>query len=230
MMIGGDGGLQERPVTSDALLVTPGERVDVIVTPTGKPGTRSWSARCSTTAATAASSTASSRTCSRSSSANQPPLPKCALPQGRARDRAAGDGRRDAGRRRADAAASRCSTDKSEFRVNGVPFWKAKPYLAKLGETQLWTVKNDTKWDHPFHLHGFFFMRARRARAADPADGVEGHRQHPDEDHRPVARDFDERPGEWMFHCHILDHADGGLMGTVRVGPVKPAEHVHRTP
>jgi hypothetical protein len=33
-----------------------------------------------------------------------------------------------------------------------------------------------------------------------------------------------------MFHCHILDHADGGLMGTVRVGPVKPAEHVHRTP
>jgi len=29
---------------------------------------------------------------------------------------------------------------------------------------------------------------------------------------------FDERPGEWMFHCHILDHADGGLMGTVTVG------------
>ena len=27
---------------------------------------------------------------------------------------------------------------------------------------------------------------------------------------------FDERPGEWMFHCHILDHADGGLMGTVK--------------
>jgi FtsP/CotA-like multicopper oxidase with cupredoxin domain len=30
---------------------------------------------------------------------------------------------------------------------------------------------------------------------------------------------FDERPGQWMFHCHILDHAEGGLMGTVQVGP-----------
>ena len=40
---------------------------------------------------------------------------------------------------------------------------------------------------------------------------------------------FDERPGEWMFHCHILDHADGGLMGTVLVGPVTPGEHAHGT-
>jgi hypothetical protein len=24
---------------------------------------------------------------------------------------------------------------------------------------------------------------------------------------------FDERPGMWLFHCHILDHVDGGLMG-----------------
>ena len=38
---------------------------------------------------------------------------------------------------------------------------------------------------------------------------------------------FDERPGEWMFHCHILDHADGGLMGTVQVGPVGPSKHEH---
>jgi FtsP/CotA-like multicopper oxidase with cupredoxin domain len=37
--IGSDGGLQERPEASDVLLVTPGERVDVIVAPTGRPGT-----------------------------------------------------------------------------------------------------------------------------------------------------------------------------------------------
>ncbi|HXK16202.1 MAG TPA: multicopper oxidase domain-containing protein [Polyangiaceae bacterium] len=28
---------------------------------------------------------------------------------------------------------------------------------------------------------------------------------------------FDERPGMWMFHCHILDHADAGMMGTVHL-------------
>jgi FtsP/CotA-like multicopper oxidase with cupredoxin domain len=26
-----------------------------------------------------------------------------------------------------------------------------------------------------------------------------------------------ENPGEWMFHCHILDHAAGGMMGTLVV-------------
>jgi FtsP/CotA-like multicopper oxidase with cupredoxin domain len=39
---------------------------------------------------------------------------------------------------------------------------------------------------------------------------------------------FDERAGEWMFHCHILDHADGGLMGTVRVGSPTTAAHTHQ--
>jgi FtsP/CotA-like multicopper oxidase with cupredoxin domain len=29
---------------------------------------------------------------------------------------------------------------------------------------------------------------------------------------------FDDRAGSWMYHCHILDHADGGLMGMVNVG------------
>ena len=47
---------------------------------------------------------------------------------------------------------------KSEFQVNGAPFWKAKPFLATLGETQIWTVRNDSKLAHPFHLHGFFFL------------------------------------------------------------------------
>jgi hypothetical protein len=38
---------------------------------------------------------------------------------------------------------------------------------------------------------------------------------------------FDERPGMWMFHCHILDHADGGLMGHVQVGATTTTDHPH---
>jgi hypothetical protein len=30
-----------------------------------------------------------------------------------------------------------------------------------------------------------------------------------------------------MFHCHILDHAEGGLMGTVIVGDGTAKGHVH---
>jgi FtsP/CotA-like multicopper oxidase with cupredoxin domain len=28
---------------------------------------------------------------------------------------------------------------------------------------------------------------------------------------------YDDRPGMWMFHCHILDHADAGMMGMLHL-------------
>ena len=31
----------------------------------------------------------------------------------------------------------------------------------KVGELQVWDVVNDTRMDHPFHLHGFFFQVSR---------------------------------------------------------------------
>src|SRR6185295_1447806 len=37
-VLGGDGGLQEHPSTGENLLITPGERADVLVAPTGSPG------------------------------------------------------------------------------------------------------------------------------------------------------------------------------------------------
>ena len=30
---------------------------------------------------------------------------------------------------------------------------------------------------------------------------------------------YDDRPGMWMFHCHILDHADAGMMGMIHLHP-----------
>jgi FtsP/CotA-like multicopper oxidase with cupredoxin domain len=35
-----------------------------------------------------------------------------------------------------------------------------------------------------------------------------------------------DRPGSWMYHCHILDHAEAGLMSTVDVGDVE-GRHEH---
>ena len=122
--------------------------------------------------------------------------------------------------------------NKSEFRVNGVPFWKAKPFLAKLGEKQLWIVKNDSDWDHPFHLHGFFFQvldeKGEPVRPLALKDTVNV----PMKTTVRLLVHFDERPGEWMFHCHILDHAEGGLMGTVLVGdgPAERPPHTLRQP
>jgi FtsP/CotA-like multicopper oxidase with cupredoxin domain len=97
--------------------------------------------------------------------------------------------------------------------INGVPSWGAEHLAVRLGEKQLWTVRNTMEWDHPFHLHGFFFqvldedgappsVREWRDTANVPVDGV-----------MRLLVTFDERPGMWMYHCHILDHADAGMMG-----------------
>jgi FtsP/CotA-like multicopper oxidase with cupredoxin domain len=103
--------------------------------------------------------------------------------------------------------------------INGVPGSEAEPIHTRLGSTQVLVVENITPYAHPFHLHGFFFQ---------PLDDA-GNVIHPIElkdtiDIPPVERvklavRFDERPGMWMFHCHILDHADAGMMGMFHVAP-----------
>jgi FtsP/CotA-like multicopper oxidase with cupredoxin domain len=118
----------------------------------------------------------------------------------------------------------------SEFRINGVPYWKATPFLASLGETQLWTVTNDTDWDHPYHLHGYFFLvldgDGQPVRPLVWKDTVNV----PMKTTARLLVTFDERPGTWMIHCHILDHAEGGLMGSVQVGPGPATPHPHPPP
>ncbi|HWN85660.1 MAG TPA: multicopper oxidase family protein [Vicinamibacterales bacterium] len=225
-VIGTDGGLQERPTTSEVLLITPGERVDVIVAPTGTPGSElpiysmlynrgygSVEYRSIETVLTLAFS--------QDPTMATPPMPQVSrviTPPSAA------------GARRVDLTLGLPPMDargRSEFQVNGVAYPKAKPYLAGLGETQLWVINNDTKWDHPFHLHGYFFMpvdeKGEPIRPMAWKDTI----NIPMNTIARVLVAFDERPGTWMFHCHILDHAEIGLMGTVHVGPSPPAEHSH---
>lgn len=226
-VIGADGGIQERPVTTDILLVTPGERVDVIVTPKGRAGT---------------------------------PLPLRAMlynrGYGSVEYRAVEevltiDFTKDAPVTAQPVQISRAlpmpsvdgatpvefvltlppmQNNTSEFRVNGVPFWKAKPYVAKFGEKQLWIVKNDSDWDHPFHLHGFFFHVVDEKGIPVRPLALKDTVNVPMKSTVRLLVTFDERPGQWMFHCHILDHADGGLMGTVLVGDAPAKPHSHKVP
>jgi len=101
--------------------------------------------------------------------------------------------------------------------INGVPFSDASHVPARIGETQVWTVKNTFEWDHPFHLHGFFFQ------VLDVNGVAPAVREWKDTANVPVNSTlrfvvaFDERPGMWMFHCHILDHADAGMMGMIQL-------------
>jgi FtsP/CotA-like multicopper oxidase with cupredoxin domain len=223
-VIGADGGLQERPTVTDVVLVTPGERVDLIVTPKGKAGTPLTLRAMLYNRGYGSVEYRAVEDIMTVEFTKEAPV--AAKPVRVTKDIAPAT---IAGATvvNVDLTLPPMQNNKSEFRVNGVPFWKAKPYAAKLGEPQLWVVKNDTDWDHPFHLHGFFFQviddNGQPVRPLALKDTV-------NVPMRKTVRllvTFDERPGEWMFHCHILDHADGGLMGTVLVGPVQPKPHVH---
>ncbi|WP_322032300.1 multicopper oxidase family protein [Paraburkholderia sp. J76] len=108
-----------------------------------------------------------------------------------------------------------------QFMVNGAVFDPARVTLtSRRGEVERWSIANGTDMDHPFHLHGTQFQVLARERG-----GVR------EEEELLAWRDtVNVRPGETvhiatvqheagdrMFHCHILEHEDLGMMGTLRV-------------
>ena len=90
-------------------------------------------------------------------------------------------------------------------------------FTARLGATEIWKVENLVGMDHPFHMHGFQFQVLERNGKPEPflswKDVVNVRRQ---ETVTFVVR-FDDFPGKWMFHCHILNHEDKGMMGILEV-------------
>lgn len=86
-----------------------------------------------------------------------------------------------------------------------------------LGSTEVWEIENLVGMDHTFHLHGFQFqlLEDDGSVAKEPRwkDVVNVPRR---STVRFVVR-FDRYPGLWMFHCHILEHEDAGMMGVLQV-------------
>jgi FtsP/CotA-like multicopper oxidase with cupredoxin domain len=89
----------------------------------------------------------------------------------------------------------------------------------RLGHLQVWEFVNETGHDHPFHLHGFFFqvLQENGEPAALPAwkDTVNV----PRKSSTRIAWLPEDRPGEWMYHCHILEHHAMGMMAHFAVVP-----------
>lgn len=85
-----------------------------------------------------------------------------------------------------------------------------------LGTIEEWTIANASPMDHPFHLH-VWPMQVVEAEGVNPSE-------------RPDWRDVvivpargqvrirvrvADFPGRTVYHCHVLDHEDNGMMGTV---------------
>ncbi len=87
--------------------------------------------------------------------------------------------------------------------------------VAAVGAVEEWTIRNPTPMDHPFHLH-VWPMQVVEDNGA-PVDAptwrdvvnVRAGGQ------VRVLVDFTRHPGRTVYHCHILDHEDAGMMATV---------------
>jgi FtsP/CotA-like multicopper oxidase with cupredoxin domain len=72
--------------------------------------------------------------------------------------------------------------------------------------------------EHPFHLHGQFFrVVSRTGPEVGPPGLLDTVLVHPDEE-LVLSTSFDN-PGRWMAHCHILEHAELGMMTQMIVTP-----------
>ncbi len=98
-----------------------------------------------------------------------------------------------------------------DFVVNGERHHHDEP--VKVGELQVWDVVHATRMDHPFHLHGFFFQ-VLEINGKKPAwRSLEDVINVPPQATVRIAWYPDDRPGSWMYHCHILEHHASGMMG-----------------
>jgi FtsP/CotA-like multicopper oxidase with cupredoxin domain len=98
-----------------------------------------------------------------------------------------------------------------DFVINRERHHQDKP--VKAGELQVWDVVNTTLMDHPFHLHGFFFQ-VLSVNGEPPAwRSWEDVVNVPPRAKVRIAWLPDDRPGSWMYHCHILEHHASGMMG-----------------
>lgn len=88
---------------------------------------------------------------------------------------------------------------------------------ARLGTTEIWEIQNVVGMDHPFHLHGFHFQVLDRDGVSEPYRSWQDLINVPKHSSVRIVVHFDDFPGEWMYHCHILDHEDEGMMGILEL-------------
>lgn len=86
-----------------------------------------------------------------------------------------------------------------------------------VGATEIWQVENIVGMDHPFHLHGVQFQVIERNGVPEPFPAWKDLVNVPKRSMVRFVVRYLNYPGKWMFHCHILDHEDHGMMGIFEI-------------
>jgi len=209
--VGSDGGLFEHPVEEEEILVANTERVELLVRGTGRPGERDtlqdlpynryipqtrpadWD---STRALLAVQYT------------DDAPVAPVGLPSTL----------RVVPWLDTTAVTARRVFALSQGLINGKKMDLHRvDVTVPLGATEIWEIENLVGMDHPFHLHGFRFQVLDRDGVPEPYPSWKDTVNVPKHETVRLIVQFDDYPGLWMFHCHILDHEDAGMMGVLQV-------------
>jgi FtsP/CotA-like multicopper oxidase with cupredoxin domain len=105
------------------------------------------------------------------------------------------------------------------FLINGQTFSINRiDEVVTAGATEIWNISNTSTMAHPFHAHAIQWQILDRNGV--PATGVDlGWKDtvlvQPNETVRFIGH-FDPaiNLGTYMYHCHILEHEEAGMMGT----------------
>jgi FtsP/CotA-like multicopper oxidase with cupredoxin domain len=207
-ILGSDGGLLEAPVPATEVLLTPGDRVELAVGPFAdgdtievaslaydrsmvkEPAARYATVRVGPPAPSQANIPATLRSI-------EPLVTNQVVPN------------------RTVHLQGRPSLHGVDWRIDGHAHHQANP--VRVGELQVWEVLNQTKMDHPFHLHGFFFQVLLVNGTPPPYRSWEDTVNVPAKGRVRIAWLPDDRPGSWMYHCHILEHHAAGMMAHFEV-------------
>lgn len=105
-----------------------------------------------------------------------------------------------------------------EWQINGVAFADSEPFVVTQSLPSTLKIRNQSGPEHPFHLHGQFFQILERD--GEPVDepGLRDTVLIPGMTDVLISTDF-SNPGMWMAHCHILEHAELGMMSMIEVMP-----------
>jgi len=110
------------------------------------------------------------------------------------------------------------SDEGDAWMINGEVFPDVTIEAFTIGDEVILEIRNLSPTEHPFHTHGHSFEVLSRDGVAPTYRTIEdtiniGIRE------IVRVRFVATNPGDWMTHCHILQHADGGMMTVLRVSP-----------
>jgi FtsP/CotA-like multicopper oxidase with cupredoxin domain len=108
-------------------------------------------------------------------------------------------------------------------------FTKDEPpaIVTKVGAVEDWTIENHTSEEHAFHMHQIHFLVLAvngipvanpTMQDTFPVPFWAGSGPYPSIRVRMDFRD-PNIAGTFLYHCHILDHEDAGMMAKIRVDP-----------